>query len=102
MLRLELPVVTAAAAYEHCFNDNVWAQAAASICARHQIPYRKLCRSPQGENISFLVDDKLVIKIFAPFRQNYQRELAALEFAHGKLSLNTPQVRSTGELEGWS
>jgi hygromycin-B 7''-O-kinase len=101
-MRLELPVITDATAYELCFNDGVWKQAAAAICARHKISYLKLRRAPQGENIIFLVDDKLVIKIFAPFRENYQRELAALEFATGKLSLDTPQVCYAGELEGWS
>jgi hygromycin-B 7''-O-kinase len=102
MTRLRLPSIADAVSYEHCFNDSVWEKAAAAICARHKILYLSLRRSPQGENIIFFVDETLVIKIFAPFRENYLRELAALEFAHGKLSLNTPEVLHSGEIEGWS
>jgi hygromycin-B 7''-O-kinase len=102
MTRLGLPVITDATGYEHCFNDSVWEQAAATICARHKISYASLRRSPQGENIIFFVDETLVIKLFAPFRENYARELAALEFAHGRLSINTPEVLNSGEIEGWS
>jgi hygromycin-B 7''-O-kinase len=102
MTRLGLPAIADAAGYERCFNDGVWEKAAATICARHKLLYVSLRRSPQGENIIFFVDETLVIKIFAPFRENYVRELAALEFAHGKLSINTPEVLHTGEIEGWS
>ncbi len=103
MMRLKFPVITSAADYKHQFNDNVWQGAAASICARHKISYTSLRRSPQGENIIFFVDSALVIKIFAPLRDNYMREVSALEFAAtAKLSVETPEVLHTGELEGWS
>jgi hygromycin-B 7''-O-kinase len=63
--------------------------------------YETLQREPQGENIIFLVDRRWVIKIFAPFRDNYARETVALEYAHGKLSINTPELLHTGEIDGW-
>ncbi|HVF51712.1 MAG TPA: aminoglycoside 3'-phosphotransferase/choline kinase family protein [Pyrinomonadaceae bacterium] len=100
-MRLKLPVVNDAAAYALSFQDDVWRQAAAAICARHRIAQAALRRSPQGENIIFFADDALVIKIFAPFRQNYARELAALEFARGKLRIKTPELLHAGEIEGW-
>ncbi len=102
MMRLGLPAIADAASYANCFNDGIWVKAASAICSRHKIHYVSLRRSPQGENIIFFVDETLVIKIFAPFRENYQRELAALEFAHGRLSITTPEVLYTGEIEGWS
>ncbi len=102
MTGLGLPHVTDVAAYERCFNDDTWEKAAAFVCARHKISCVRLRRSPQGENIIFFVDETLVIKIFAPFRENYLRELSALEFAHDRLSINTPEVLYTGEIEGWS
>src|SRR5262249_9079930 len=43
-----------------------------------------------------------VIKIFAPFRQCYLREKASLEFANGKLGIETPATLHAGEIEGWS
>src|ERR1700730_2346356 len=99
-MRLKLRDITAAS-YELHFNDNVWQQAVEIICARHGIPYDSLRRSPQGENIIFFVDGCFVVKIFAPFRENYYRERSALEFAHGKISIKTPEVVNTGEIQGW-
>lgn len=102
-MRLRLPVLSDTADYKFHFNDDVWQQAAAVICARHRLANAELRRSPQGENIIFFVDKGLIIKIFAPFRENYRRETAALEFAATvKLGIETPQIVHTGELEGWS
>src|SRR3954469_9458942 len=101
-MSLKLPVLTDASDYHLHFNDDVWAQAAASICDRHRISYERLQRSALGENIIFFVDDKFVVKIFGPFRENYLRETAALDFAHGKLSINTPVLMHTGEIDGLS
>jgi hygromycin-B 7''-O-kinase len=102
MPRLNLPVIVDAADYENHFNHDVWRQAAAIICARHNLAHQSLRRSQQGENIIFFVDQRLVIKIFAPFRQCYLREKAALEFANGKLGVETPAILHAGEIEGWS
>jgi hygromycin-B 7''-O-kinase len=102
MTHLKLPAVSDLNAYHQYFNDEVWETAAAIICRRHGISYTSLQRSTQGENIIFFVDDRLVVKIFAPFRENYLRETAALEFTHGKLSIETPELISTGDIEGWS
>lgn len=101
-MSLKLPVITDPADYERHFRDEVWQQAATNICARHRLSYESLRRSPLGENIIFFVDEQYVIKIYAPFRAQYGRELAALEFAEtAKLSVKTPAVVQTGELEGW-
>ncbi len=101
-MRLNLPTVADAAAYALHFNDDVWQQAAATICARHHLFYTHLRRSPQGENIIFFVDERFVIKIYAPFRESYRREKAALHFADGKVGIATPAILHDGELEGWS
>jgi hygromycin-B 7''-O-kinase len=102
MRRLNLPVVADATQYASHFNDGVWQQAAVAICARHHLPYARLRRSPQGENIVFFIDKRCILKIFAPFRESYLREKAALEFASGKLGIETPELLYTGDLEGWS
>ncbi|HEX8919824.1 MAG TPA: hypothetical protein VF766_00005, partial [Pyrinomonadaceae bacterium] len=101
-MRLNLPVISDAADYSRHFHDEIWRQAVATICERHNLPYKSLRRSPQGENIIFFVDETLVVKIFAPFRDNYLRETTALEFAQGKLSIRTPELICTGEIEDWS
>jgi hygromycin-B 7''-O-kinase len=102
MIRLELPAVSDIAAYHQYFSAEVWEKAAAIICARHSISYTTLRRSLQGENIIIFVDEAFVIKIFAPFRENYLRETAALAFTQGKLAIKTPELIYTGEIEGWS
>ncbi len=99
---MKLPIIDNAADYELRFHDDVWRQAAAVICARHRVSHAQLRRSREGENVIFFIDDRFVLKIFAPFRDGYRRERAALEFADGKLGLNTPSIVHTGDLEGWS
>lgn len=100
-MRLKLPAVSDLSAYHQYFNDEVWERAAAVICARHKIPYTNLRRSTQGENIIFFIDETFVVKIFAPFRENYSRETSALRFTHGKLGIETPELVCIGEIEGW-
>jgi hygromycin-B 7''-O-kinase len=100
-MTMRLPAITDRADYERRFHDDVWRQAAAVICARHRISYESLRRSTLGENIIFMIDERWVVKIFAPARGQYLRERAALEFAHGKLGIETPEVVQAGELEGW-
>ena len=100
-MRLKFPLISDAADYERHFNDDAWRQAAAVICARHNLPAASLRRAPQGENIIFFAGRRFVVKIFAPFRGQHLREAAALEFAHGKLGIETPEVIHTGQLEGW-
>jgi hygromycin-B 7''-O-kinase len=102
MMRLNLPVIANAADYKHHFSNGVWQQVATIICARHNLSHASLRRSQQGENIIFFVDERFVIKIFAPFRESYLREKAALEFANGKLGVETPTILHAGEIEGWS
>jgi hygromycin-B 7''-O-kinase len=101
-MRVKLPAISDAADYALHFGDDVWLQAASAICARHRLPQASIRRSPQGENIIFVVDEALVIKIFAPFRENHLREATALAFARDKLSIRTPELLHTGEIEGWS
>jgi hygromycin-B 7''-O-kinase len=101
-MSFKLPVISDAADYSLHFNDDVWQQAAATVCALHSIPYERLRRSSQGENIIFFVDEDFVIKIFAPFRENCLRETEALAFAQGKLSIKTPDLMHTGKIDRWS
>lgn len=100
---LNLPAITNAADYSRHFASDVWLEAAAVICERHNLSRtRFLRRSEQGENLVFFVDERFVIKIFAPFRQNYLRERAALEALDGRLYIQTPALLYAGEIEGWS
>lgn len=80
----------------------MWRRAAEIICERHKISYNTLTRSSQGENVIFFVDDSFVIKIFIELRDNYRRERASLEFVENKISIETPKILHTGEIENFS
>ena len=102
IMRLNLPIISDATKFKSHLYDGVWRGAAAAICTRHKLPHSTLRRLVPGENIVFLADERFVVKIFAPFRDSYLREKAALEFAGGKSGVKTPTVLHAGELEGWS
>lgn len=82
-------------------SDDVWQTITAEICRRHRLAFSELRRAEQGENIIFFVDEHFIIKIFVEPRDNFPREKASLEFAHGKMSLKTPEILFVGDIEGF-
>lgn len=100
-MRFQLPEILNPADFNLHFNNEVWRQVVSEICLRHKISFSTLQRSTEGENIIFFVDENYVVKIFAPVREQFQREVAALEFFHGRSELETPELVFRGELEGW-
>lgn len=100
---LELPTsIDLSVGYGNYFKDEIWLKAAAEICSRHNLSYSNLRHLPEGENGIFPVDEKYVVKIFAPFRSNFEREKAALEFIGNKMGIDIPEIVYSGEIEGWS
>lgn len=87
--------------FERTFNDPVWAGVASMICRENRIPYAVLKRADQGENIVFLIDKELVLKIYTPLKNGYEREKTALKFAHNKTSLRVPHIVADGSIEGF-
>lgn len=81
------------------FNDPQWRAVAENICRRHRIPFSNLHRSPQGESVVFLVDDRFIIKIYIPYKTGMERERLALESA--RTSLKIPEIVAFGELENY-
>lgn len=100
-MALKLPLITNADEYRSHIRADAWRGAAEAVCARHGIRYASLRRSPVGENVIFFVDEKFVLKIFVPFRNQFARESAALAFARGRLGIETPEIVHAGELEGY-
>lgn len=97
----QLPEISNSVDFHLHFNDEVWRKVAVIICQRHNLSFTNLQRATQGENIIFFVDEKYVVKIFAPFRNQFQREVVTLEFFHGTSQLETPEIVFKGELDGW-
>lgn len=96
---MRFPVISSLEDFNRSFREEVWQDAARAICARHGISYHVVRRCEQGENIIFFVDEKYVIKIFAPSRRGFEREKSALEFAAGKTSLQIPEIVAAGNIE---
>lgn len=87
--------------FERTFNDPVWTGIASMICRENRIPYAVLKRADQGENIVYLIDNDLVLKIYTPLKNGYEREKTALQFTHNKTSLPIPRIVADGSIEGF-
>jgi len=98
---MNFPVIENEEDFARCFQSEVWLAAAESICERHLIPYQLLQRADSGEHVVFLVDDCLIVKIYAPFRNGFRREKSGLEFARGKTKLPIPEILFEGEIENF-
>lgn len=86
--------------FDEHFSGPGWADAARAICSENGIRYSKLERSASSDHVVFLLDDHLVLKIFRPSRNCFERERKALEFASGRLPFRTPEIVGTGEFDG--
>ena len=87
--------------FKRFFDDPVWHSVAETILRRHQIEFSLIKRAEHGENIVFLVDDTLVLKIYTPVKNGFHRERAGLEFASGRVGFPIPEIIEEGELEGY-
>ena len=87
--------------FKRTFNDPVWIEVASEILSRHQVDHSSVKRAEHGENIVFLIDDKLVLKIYTPLKNGFHRERAGLEFAESRTTLPIPQIIEEGEIEGF-
>ncbi len=87
--------------FDEHFQDEIWLEAAKQICRLHQIFFSELKRGNSSDHIVFLIDERLVLKIFRPFRNCFEREKKALEFVGGKTDFRTPEILQIGEFEGF-
>ena len=100
-MSLALPPTDDPAAFHAMFQSSAWLEAAAEIGRRHSLTIAELCRSAHGENIVIEAGDRYFIKIYAPFRDQFRRELASLELTRQWTALETPRIVAHGEFEGW-
>jgi Ser/Thr protein kinase RdoA (MazF antagonist) len=85
--------------FERDFKSDVWHKAAKFIAEKHKLPFKSLRRASQGESITFLVDEKFVIKIYSPLRNGFKREKLALSIA--ETSLKIPEIVAAGGIENY-
>jgi len=83
------------------FAAPAWFDVARAISEKHDIGFTGLERADSSDHVVFLINEQLVLKIFRPSRNCFERERKALEFASGRLPFNTPEIVETGSFEGF-
>ena len=79
-----------------------WLPALEQIRLRHRLPAGEWTRFALGRNVVFACD-ALVVKLSPPFWvHEIPREADALTFVAQRLPVVTPELITTGELEGWA
>ncbi len=81
------------------FAGSAWVDTAQEILASHSVDPAGLERAQSSDHVVFLLDGRLVLKIFRPARNCFERERKALEFAFGRLPFRTPEIIETGSFE---
>jgi aminoglycoside phosphotransferase (APT) family kinase protein len=85
--------------FRETFNGLIWQEIAETICRGQNIAFDRLTRASGTDNVVFFIDDSLILKIYTPLRNVFERERAGLEFAASKTSLRFPEIHSTGKIE---
>lgn len=87
--------------FELDFESPKWLETALAICDEASVPVSGIQRSPSSDHVVFMIDDRLVLKIFRPSRNCFEREIKALEFARQRLPFQTPEGVKTGNFQGF-
>ena len=98
---MNFPCIKTAEDFTRLFGDEFWRAFAEAACRRHKISFQILMRAEHGENVVFLLDDRLVLKFFTPFKNGFRREKTALHFARGKSFIRFPEILFEGNFEGF-
>lgn len=98
---MKIPLMPTEPEFDAHHQSAFWTEIAKEICRRNRISYENLSRPGGTEHIVFQIDDRLILKIFSPFRRGFEREKSSLEFAAGKTSLKTPEIVAAGEFENY-
>jgi hygromycin-B 7''-O-kinase len=103
MPTFKLPGITSYEEFEKLKpNQDLWEAAARKIIERHGLPNASLTLFPDGSNIVFGYGTDQIIKIFVPVLKNqYESEKLVLKQVYGKLSIFTPELQHSGEIDGW-
>lgn len=99
---MRLPQIITNEDFSSHFQSEIWLDIAKQICQKHKFTFTSLERGNSSDHIVFLIDNSLVLKIYRPFRNCFEREKKALEFVSGKISLKTPEIVEVGQFENFN
>lgn len=98
---LKFPLIEDKENFEAHFQSDVWLDVAKEICRRERVFFDELKRAAGSDHVVFLIDDRLVLKIYRPARNCFARETQALEFFDGKIDFKIPEIVETGAFENF-
>src|SRR5580658_5943482 len=82
-------------------NSELFRKAALEIVAQHHLPDESLSLF-DGTNIVFSHGKSRVIKIFPPLhKSHFDNEILTMKHLYNKLSVKTPAIEYTGEIDRW-
>jgi hygromycin-B 7''-O-kinase len=82
-------------------NSELFLKAAREIATQHHLPDEPFSRF-EGTNIVFSHGKSRVIKIFPPLhKSHFANELLTMKHLHNKISVRTPKVEYSGEIDCW-
>lgn len=96
---LKFPKIDNKRDFDEHFQSEIWLDVSKQISQKHRISFTDLKRANSSDHVVFLIDDSLVLKIYRPFRNCFERETKAVEFVGGKTDFKTPEIIETGEIE---
>jgi len=98
-----LPEVASLDALRGFLEDpGIWMPAVRTICERHGLPPNEIARVPYGGNLVVFLANDVVLKLVGPnWRIEFEREVTGLERVQGRLPVATPEIVTTGEIDGW-
>lgn len=96
---MPLPVIKNNRDFDEHFQSEIWLDAAKEICRRHRIAFEQIKRANSSDHVVYFIDDKLMLKIYRPFRRCFERETEAINFVSRKTGFRTPEIVATGEFE---
>ena len=77
-------------------------EAVTAICRRNHISVRPGAMFANGYTIVYPLGETLVLKLYSPlYPDDLRTERLALSHVHGRLTIPTPGVRFSGDLDGW-
>lgn len=98
---LNFPQIKTKEDFDANFSSGIWLDVAKEICQKHRISIDEIKRAGGSEHIVFFINDALVLKIYRPFRNCFERETNALSALSGKIIFKIPEIVQIGEFEGF-
>ena len=78
----------------------MWRPVVDAICEREGIAYDAIEAPGSNTNAVFILDRRVVLKIYSPFWEEYAFERRLLELLQHDAAIPVPAIRAAGELPG--